>query len=80
MSPQGPFVGSQATQGEVAACATPAPQHTHIEPPQRVAKLLQKLDDLLFLSGEERKLWEELKTEVRKLSLPPKVTADNDHI
>ena len=56
MSPQGPFGGSQAPQGEVAACATPAPQHTHTEPPQKVAKLLQKLDDLLFLSGKESEL------------------------
>ena len=64
----------------MAACATPAPQPTPTESPQKVVKLLQKLDDLLLLSGEERELWEELKVEVGKLSPTPKVTADNDHI
>ena len=33
-----------------------------------------------LLNGKELELWEELKAEAGKLCLPPRVTADNDHI
>ena len=80
MRPQGSVARSQASQG-AAACATSAPQPTPTEPPQqKVAKLLQKLDDLLLLNGKELELWEELKAETGKLCSPPQVMADNDHI
>ena len=56
MRPQRSIVRSQASQG-AAACATSAPQPTPTEPPQqKVAKLLQKLNDLLLLNNKELKL------------------------
>jgi len=67
MGPQGSVARSQALQS-AAARATPAPQPAPTEPPQqKVAKLLQKLDDLLLLNGKELELWEELKAEAGKL-------------
>ena len=80
MSPQGSAARSQASQG-AAAREAPAPQPVPTEPPQqKVAKLIQKLDDLLLLNGKELKLWEELKAEASKLCLPLRVTANNNHI
>ena len=45
-----------------------------------MAKLLQKLNNLLLLNGKELELWEELKAETSKLCSPLQVMADNDHI
>ena len=45
-----------------------------------MAKLLQKLDDLLLLNDKELELWEELKAEISKLCSPPQVTANNNYI
>jgi len=70
MSPQGSAARSQASQGAVAREAL-APQPVPTEPPQqKVAKLIQKLDDLLLLNSKELELWEELKAEAGKLCLP----------
>ena len=56
MRPQGSVARSQASQG-AAACATSALQPTPTEPPQqKVAKLLQKLNNLLLLNSKELKL------------------------
>jgi len=80
MSPQGSAARSQASQGTAAREAL-APQPVPTEPPQqKVAKLIQKLDNLLLLNGKELELWEELKAEASKLCLPPQVMANNDHI
>ena len=72
MRPQGSVARSQASQGAAAPARTEPPQ-------QKVAKLLQKLDDLLLLNGKELELWEELKAETGKLCSPPQVTADDFH-
>ena len=80
MSPPGPVVGSQATQGEVAASPTTASQPTPPEPPlQKVATLINKLDDLLLLNGAEpyRELWDELKAEINKLHTRAQTAIDN---
>lgn len=79
MSPPGPVVGSQATQGEVAATPTTAPQPTPPEPPlQKVAELILKLDGLLLLNGAEayREPWNELKAEVGKLHVHAQIAID----
>jgi len=80
ISPQGFAARSQALQGAAARKAlAPQPIPTEL-PQQKVAKLIQKLDNLLLLNGKELELWEELKAEASKLCLPPQVMADNDHI
>src|SRR5437016_3725793 len=76
-----PADNASPSGARLVAASKLASQHDATGPPQRMAVLMQQLDDLLLEAEEPyREAWTELKEGIAQLTAVPQIQVDNAHV